>query len=78
MGFIMLILSANGANCAGSRARSSSVSREDITLDNISANWFSGMLAGSIWDADGDGMVVVNEEKKVFVLGLLISSIAPK
>ena len=41
----------------GSRARSASVSREDVTLDNISAYWSSGMVAWSIWDADD--MVVV-------------------
>jgi hypothetical protein len=59
MGFMMLILDAKGAKSSGSRARSASVSREDFTLDSISANWSSGMVAWSIWDADD--MVVVKE-----------------
>jgi hypothetical protein len=61
MGSMMLILDANGAKRAGSRARSASVSRKDFTLDSISANWSSDMVAWSIWDADD--MVVVEEEK---------------
>jgi hypothetical protein len=68
MGFMMLILDAKGANSSGSRARSASVSREDFTLDSISANWSSGMNAWSIWDADD--MVVVKAEKRG-VLGFI-------
>jgi len=52
IGFMMLILDAKGANSSGNRARSASVSREDFTLDSISANCSSGMVAWSIWDAD--------------------------
>ena len=51
-GSVMLMLDANGANGAGSRARSASVSREDFTLDSTSANWSSEMVKRSIWDAD--------------------------
>jgi hypothetical protein len=62
MGSVMLMLDANGVNISGSRARSASVSREDLTLDSASTNWSSGMVAWSIWDTPDD-MVVLKEGK---------------
>jgi hypothetical protein len=62
MGFLMLILDANGASLAGSRARSSSVCRDAFILDSILANWPSDMVAAwSIWIWDEDDMAVVGK-----------------
>ena len=44
VGFLMVMLDANGANWAGSRARSASVSRKHFILDSISANWSSDIV----------------------------------
>jgi hypothetical protein len=35
-----------------SRAQSASVSREHFILESIPANWWSGMVARSIWNVD--------------------------